>query len=204
MRKDTREIQAQRVIHAPGHKLYLAYTLARGWACRFVLLADGRRQILSFLLPGDTVGFGALWTKNYTPNYGIATLTSVSLCGFAHDPLRALINESPDQRRHFARFITGLCREAEGRLTDIGQRSAESRIASLVLDLHGRLSARGLVHKHTFPLPLRQQDFADALGLTIAHVNRTLRRLREAKLLELDAGLARAPDLDALKRCAGG
>src|SRR5690606_12803523 len=125
-------------------------------------------------------------------------------CGFAYDPLRALINESPDQRRHFARFITGLCREAEGRLTDIGQRSAESRIASLVLELHGRLSARGLLGKHTSPLPLRQQDFADALGLTIAHVNRTLRRLREAKLLELDAGLARAPDLDALKRCAGG
>lgn len=202
MRQGTREIQAQRMIQTPGQKLDLAFTFARGWACRFVLLANGRRQILSFLLPGDTVGFGALWTKNYTPNYGIAALTSVSLCGFAPDPLRALINESPDQRRHFARFITGLYREAEERLTDVGQRSAESRIASLVLDLHGRLSARGLVRKDTFPLPLRQQDFADALGLTIAHINRTLRRLREAKLLELDVGLARAPDLDALKRCA--
>lgn len=204
LRQFTREVQAQRAIHTPGQELDFAFTLARGWACRFVLLADGRRQILSFLLPGDTVGFGALWTKNYTPNYGIATLTSVSLCGFPHAPLRALINECPDQRRHFARYITGLCREAEERLTDVGQRSAESRIASLVLDLHGRLSARGLVHKHTFPLPLRQQDFADALGLTIAHINRTLRRLRQAKLLEIDAGLARAPDLDALKRCAGG
>jgi CRP/FNR family transcriptional regulator, anaerobic regulatory protein len=51
-------------VHKPaGHTLVAEgqenaplYTLFAGWAFRFKTLADGRRQILNFLLPGDLIG----------------------------------------------------------------------------------------------------------------------------------------------------
>jgi CRP-like cAMP-binding protein len=64
------------------------YTLFSGWAFRFKILPDGRRQILNFLLPGDLVGLQASLFSDSL--YDVVALTAVELCVFPRAKIWAL------------------------------------------------------------------------------------------------------------------
>lgn len=70
-------------------------------------------------------------------------------------------------------------------LTSIGQRDAFMRIAHILTELWLRMRMIGLAEDNEFSLPLTQAELADGLGLTPAHVNRTLSRLRKDGLISL-------------------
>jgi DNA-binding transcriptional regulator LsrR (DeoR family) len=79
-----------------------------------------------------------------------------------------------------------------------------TRICVLLLDIHDRLRRRGLINRPTFNLPLTQEQIADHLGLTLVHVNRTLRRLREQKLVIVDRQVVIIMDMEQLRSLAQG
>src|SRR5215468_9825886 len=68
----------QRAQEAPD----MIYTIKSGWACRAVHLSDGRRQIISFLLPGDAVNADAMWQRRLEADATTRALTEVTLCAF--------------------------------------------------------------------------------------------------------------------------
>jgi CRP/FNR family transcriptional regulator, anaerobic regulatory protein len=74
----------------------------------------------------------------------------------------------------------------------------------LLLDLHDRLRRRGLITHPIYSLPLTQEQLADHLGLTLVHVNRTLRRLREERVVLLDRQVVIIQDLERLRAAAQG
>jgi predicted ArsR family transcriptional regulator len=75
-----------------------------------------------------------------------------------------------------------------------------TRVATLLLDIHSRLRLVDGLTGSTFQLPLTQQDLGDAVGLTKAHVNRSLKALEGTGLLERDGKVIRITDIDALSR----
>jgi len=81
----------------------------------------------------------------------------------------------------------------------MGRLDAEARIAAFVLNIYQRLRHRGLINGLTFNLPLTQEQVADHLGLTLVHVNRTLRRLREERLALIDRQVVIIMDIDGLR-----
>jgi CRP-like cAMP-binding protein len=191
--------RAHQLIQKAGDAPTRAYTVYSGWAYRAVHFQDGRRQILSFLLPGDMINIGAIWIEDYKIPFNVRALTDVTLCAFSADDMRRVINSSDAQQSLFAAHIQRQFALAERRLVDVGQRLATARIARLVLDLDATLRARGLSTGDTIEFPLRQEDIADALGLTTAHVNRTLFKLRRRGLLDLKQGQARILDRTQLQ-----
>ena len=74
----------------------------------------------------------------------------------------------------------------------------------MLLSIHDRLRHRGFILRPTFNLPLTQEQIADHLGLTLVHVNRTLRRLREEKILFLDRHVVIISDIDRARDLAEG
>jgi CRP-like cAMP-binding protein len=58
-------------------------------------------------------------------------------------------------------------------------------MAHLLLELHGRLAEVGETRGETFNLPVKQEILADALGLSLVHVNRTLQQLKRAGLIDI-------------------
>src|SRR5215213_10778828 len=84
----------------------------------------------------------------------------------------------------------------------LGRGNAEERIATLLLDLRGRLFQAGLANGEGFHMPLTQQEIADHLGLTLVHVNRVLRRLREAGMVTVQGGVVRIDEMTRLSRVA--
>ena len=75
-------------------------------------------------------------------------------------------------------------------------------MAQLLLEIHSRLQKRGMTVEGRFVFPARQEHIADALGITPAHVNRTLVDLRKRNLIQFARDEMRIVDLPALEQIA--
>ena len=83
-------------------------------------------------------------------------------------------------------------------LVGMQRRSAAERLAHFLLELSARLSLVGQGTKDGYACPLTQYLLADALGLSAVHVNRVLRELREANLVDFHNGRVNFLDFNAL------
>lgn len=198
MRTAVLRFRAHQVIKRPNEAIDRVYTLKEGWACRSVMFQDGRRQILSFMLPGDTICVEGICVEDYALPYQARALTDVTLCSFSPTRLHDVVFASEQQREFFARYVLEQKALAERRLADIGRRRAMGSLAQLVLELFRTLSARGLAEGTVIDFPLRQEDIADALGLTPAHVNRTLVLLKRRGVMEISQSKLRVMDMAEL------
>ncbi|MFC7333611.1 Crp/Fnr family transcriptional regulator [Rhodocista pekingensis] len=174
--------------------------LLEGWAIRCRSLPDGRRQVTDLVLPGDPVGlYGGLAGR---PGEGLETLGPARVARLDPWLLPALLHDRPRLALallHLEAVGTGILAE---RLFSLGRRTALERLGHLLLELDHRLERVGLAEGGRFSLPATQEVLADLLGLSIVHVNRTLRQLREAGLLETAGSGIVLPDRPALARRA--
>jgi len=159
-----------------------------GWASRQRVLPDGRRQIFSFILPGEPIGLGR---RPSAPALGsIVALTALETVD-AEPLLEAAVS---GRAPGLAQFIVRAQHTDDALLLDhlvrLGRQTAYERVAHFLLELQHRLQLSGLGDSQRFPLPLTQEIMADVLGLSIVHVNRTLQQLRREKLIELRSGVA--------------
>lgn len=195
-----------------GEAAVEAFTVLEGWAMRYVLLADGGRQILDFCLPGDFVGFEP--DEGAVHEHGVQAITPVRACSFTRAALIERVAANAEVGFRLACLSHRDQVASERHLTSVGRRAARGRVANLLLELFLRVRARGDGGGDgtSIALPLTQEHLGDALGLTPVHVNRTLRRLREDgiatltdhRLMVLDPGrlAAKAGQPAALPRLA--
>jgi CRP-like cAMP-binding protein len=157
---------------APAPRLKWILT---GWTCEMRVLPDGRRQIFSFGIPGDPVLSRPVNASNPC---AVVALTSVECV----DVVQTLARAKDSDRTEIWRAMNhALTLAQERRYEDIirlGRRSALQRLADLLLELHDRLDEIGMADERGFYLPLTQEHLADALGLSVVHVNRSLKALR--------------------------
>ena len=177
------------------------YTLLHGWAFRYKTLSDGRRQILSFLLAGDFIGVQQ--KMGDAAAHGVDTLTEAIFCVFQRDSLWELHRRSPTMGFN----ITWLTAHEESLVDDtllsVGRRSAEERIAMLLILLFKRAAAlQADGGSSGVPFPLTQQHVADGLGLSLVHTNKTLRKLERRGLHRIEDGRLFMRDVKALARLA--
>lgn len=184
-----------------GREVNTVSILSEGWAVRYKTLADGRRQILNILLPGDIVGFFALLYK--VADSGIETLTPVRLNVFTPGLLLDACRYAP----RLAITLGWLAGQDERRLDEqimrIGRRSATERIAHLFMELHHRLLQVGISSEDARRFPLTQTVLADTLGMSHVHANRSFRALARQQLVTRHDGEILLLDTGALARLAG-
>jgi CRP/FNR family transcriptional regulator len=176
------------------------YTLYAGWAFRFKTLSDGRRQILNFLLPGDFIGMQQHFNDGAA--YGVEALTPVSLCVFAQNGLMGLFKELPSLGFDLTWLAASQRSVIDENLLTTGRRNATERVAMLLLQLFQRAERVGLVVNGAIEFPLNQQHVADALGLSLVHTNKTMRRLLALGVYKIENGWLTLIDAKALKRIA--
>ena len=170
-------------LYGEGDRIERSYIVRDGWAMRCKTLSDGRRQILNFILPGDFISiYGSL---DDTADDTIETLTPLRAYSFAPQRIIDVFATCP---RLGAAIAWSAGREeailAE-QIVRVGRRSAYERTAHLFLELLSRLQLVGFAGSQSFEMPLSQDVLADCLGLSMVHVNRTLRRLRQAGLVRV-------------------
>ena len=154
-----------------------------GWAYRYKLLSAGKRQILSFHVPGDVLDLQSLHV--HTMDHSLATVTKATVAFIPHESLRTLVAQHPNISTLLWRdtlIDAGIFREW---MVGMGRRSAFERIAHLFCEMYLKLQAVGLAGDFRCPMPITQSDLADALGLTSVHVNRVLKAMRGRALITL-------------------
>jgi CRP-like cAMP-binding protein len=196
----TRLVRRNRDIVTEGRSYETMFVLMEGSAIRYRVLRDGRRQVLNILLPGDFVGFPGCFFENAL--YAITALSDAVVSPVPFTVLLSLFERRP--RLAATIFRSFACEAAiyAEHLIGVGRRSALERVVHFLLELLTRLRVVGLADENSYRMPLTQELIGDALGLSVPHVNRTLRQLRDDGLVTIGEQRVVINDIDALSALA--
>lgn len=197
-------------IHVPAGTTFLRqgeqsdqlYTVLAGWAFRYKMLNDGRRQILNFALPADLVGLqGSLMTEM---EHSVEALTDVSLCVFPKERMWALYSNVPSLAFDLTWIAARSEKLGDEHLLSVGQRTALERTAFILLTLFLRAQEVGIADGNAVQFPFTQQHLADTLGMSLVHTNKTLKRLYAADAIRWKGRTFELLDRTKLTQLAGG
>jgi CRP-like cAMP-binding protein len=169
-----------------------------GFACVYKVTAQGKRQIVSFVIAGDIPDLQSLHLK--VLDNSIATISPCRIGFIQHEALHDICARYPRLAAAFWRetlIDAAIFREW---VMNVGRREAYQRMAHVLCELLVRLRAVDLVEDHVCDLPITQGEFADALGVTNVHVNRVLQQMRAEGLIETQGTRLRIPDWNKLKQ----
>lgn len=167
----------------------------QGWAARVRVLPDGRRQFMSFYLPGEVIG-----ATHHAMPIASATVVALTECVVCLAPAAA-----PGSALAQAYAIGAALDEAYllGHVVQLGRLNAQERIGDFLLEIYERLSLAGLTVGGSFEMPLTQEMLADALGLTPVHVNRMIQQARRDGELMWKSGRVLLRDPERTARTIG-
>jgi CRP-like cAMP-binding protein len=176
------------------------YLIMEGFACRYKVRANGARQIMAYLVPGDFCDLDVALLQRM--DHSIGTL---SACKVVRMDLQTIQDLTKKHARITRALRTAtLVDEATLRewLVNVGRRSAEERIAHLFCELRLRLEVVGCTHQNSYRLPVSQADLADTTGLSVVHVNRALQVLQGSGMIHIEEQQVRILDEQELRRLA--
>jgi len=199
----TQRFKSGELVVAPGTPILMEgsnapqlYTAQRGMGLRYKVLPDGQRQVVNFIFPGDFIGLQAGMLGEM--GHSVEATTHMTLCVFDRSDFYDFFRNNT-QRAFDITWLAAMEEHFLGEtLTSIGQRDAQSSMAWAFVRLFQRGDALGMVQNGQMPLPYRQQDLADALGISLVHANKTIAKLRERQLLNWSGGRLALFDLQAL------
>jgi CRP-like cAMP-binding protein len=170
------DIAAGDEIARQGESLQHSSVLIEGWALRCKTLPGGRRTITSVHVPGDFVD---LHTFLLSPmDHSISMLTDGKIATVQHAQLRQLTEHQPNLTRLLWRDTLVEAAIYREWLSALGRLSPMEHLAHLVCELYLRLRMVQQVSGFSFRMPLNQTSLADAMGLSVVHLNRTVQALR--------------------------
>ncbi|TPL71610.1 Crp/Fnr family transcriptional regulator [Mesorhizobium sp. B2-3-15] len=171
-----------------------------GYAIRYRLLRSGRRQILKLILPGDVIGFPVSFFDRSTCAVVAVSELTYAVCSF--DAYVRLCYEQPQ----FGLVLSWLAAQEAAtyaeHIVNLGRRTPIERLTHLLLEIHARLLEVERADEESFDLPFSQEVMADALGLSVPHLNRVIQQLRAEKLITSNARFVELTDLAGLQRLA--
>ncbi|WP_409567387.1 Crp/Fnr family transcriptional regulator, partial [Methylobacterium sp. J-092] len=197
----TRKVEADCDLCREGDRPETVHLVVEGLAYRYKILPDGKRQILGLLLPGDFCDLHvAILARR---DHSIGTFTPCEMTEIPRTTIVDLITTRPHIAHAFwwATLVDeGIMREW---MASMGQRQAAKMVAHLFCELLVRLQVIGRATASSYELRMTQNELADVFGITVVHLNRTLRDLRAEDLIVLKSGQLDIPDVARLKAFCG-
>lgn len=189
-------VERGRDIIIAGEPCKRAFVVKRGWAIRYQMLSDGRRQVLNVLMPGDIFDLQVFVATE--ADHSVMAVTDMEMSVFA--PIEALSILSGHGKLALAFWWATVQEEAilRQQIVRNGRRTARERVAHFLLELHRRALVVAEGDDKGFHLPLTQSIIGDALGLSHIHVNRVLRRFVQENLIKRDRSWLQLVDRDRL------
>jgi CRP-like cAMP-binding protein len=183
LHEHTFSIDERKIILEQGDIRKKSFIVTQGWAYRFSSLFDGSQQVINYYLPGDVISPFALVMPK--ASYSVASISRLEVCVFNPDYLLELFSTQPKIGIYYGWMLGRQDASMAEQIVRIGRLSAYKRTAHLLMEFYHRLKVVELVDNNTFYLPMTQQLLADTLGLSIVHMNRTLKKLQKDNLISL-------------------
>ncbi len=200
-------MQANRIAYAKNEALIsegddyrCCFALRKGWAISSRMTMAGRRQILSVYLPGDFIGLHINFHRRAI--YTVSALTPVEAALI--EPMRLI--EIQQRWPVLAAGMDWSAVRATNILSEhnvsLGARTAQERILHFYLELWCRLMLVGEASSEGFDMKMTQEQVANTLGLSVVHVNKTLKALVKKGLLKIEGRRVEVPDVAMAVRMA--
>lgn len=174
--------------------------LARGLAVKQQILPDGGRQIFGVVAPGDLIDVAGLYVGL---DYEVRALGACEVRKTTTHELRTMLRAHPNLLAALCRAVLTEAQQQRSWMVGLGRRTAMARAANLFCEVYWRQTALRLAGDGKCDFPAVQADIADALGLSVVHVHRVLRALRDEGLAALRNGVLKIGDWDRLSQLGG-
>ena len=175
------------------------YAVRSGSIKTYAYTEDGHEQVTGFHLPGELLGLDAINLAQHP--CAAKALESTSLCEIPFDQLEALSERLPSLQHQLLKIMSREILHDQSLLMLLGKKSAEERLAALLLSLSGRYAKRGF-SPTDFHLSMSRNDIGNYLGLAVETVSRLFSRFQEEGLLEVQRKHIEIRDLPRLRAVA--
>ncbi len=191
-------IIAKQQICVEGETAEYLFNIKSGCVRISKMLADGRRQIIGFLFPGEF--FGLACSNGYS--YTAETITDTELCRMPRADIIKKFSDIPKLGQKVLNITHAELQRTQDQMLLLGRKSAKEKLATFLLNLIDK-SMRD--HNKKVYLPMCRSDIADYLGLTIETVSRQFTILSKENLISLsDSQFVEILNLDKLDIIASG
>jgi CRP-like cAMP-binding protein len=168
-----------------------------GFASRYKLLRNGKRQIVNVILPGDVIGLPGGFLEKAC--YSVIAVTDMKLQVCSIGEYVRLCYRRPQFGLALSWLAVQESITCAEHAINTGRRTPAERLAHFLLEIYSRLEAVGLASKSCFDLPFSQEVMSDVLGLSVPHLNRTLAKLRNDGLIDMETRRIYLVDVKALE-----
>ncbi len=173
-----RRFGRNQTVFSEGDEAAFSYRVVSGAIRLCKHLADGRRQISDFVLPGDYCGFLHLEEHRFTAE----ATSDLEVVAYPHRQVEVLGESMPSMRHRLTDFLSRRLMGIQDHLIMLGRQTAKERVVSFLVRLAENAGAK---EGDVVELPMNRQDMADYLGLTIETVSRVVTDLKRSRLVEI-------------------
>ncbi|HLG49922.1 MAG TPA: Crp/Fnr family transcriptional regulator [Reyranella sp.] len=165
-----------------GSAVGAVFKVTSGIVAESRTLADGRRQIIAFFLPGDICGY---LESDGRHAFDGEAITTAETCSFNRERFSAFVNRNNDVAEEMRRNLADRLKMAGAHLSVVGQLTSTERVANFVAMMTTAYAARN-VQTRPLPLPMKRSDIADYLGLRLETVSRAFSKLRQHNIIDVN------------------
>jgi CRP/FNR family transcriptional regulator len=176
------------------------YVVRSGSFKTTIQTADGREQVTGFYFPGEFIGMDAIYENAHKSS--AKALESSSVCALPYERLQELGTQMPQLQ---VQMMTRLSKELssdKSMMLMLGRKSAEEKLASLLVSLSKRFKDRGF-SATDFHLSMTRGDIGNHLGLAVETVSRLFTRFHDEGLINIDGKTTSISDIDKLRELCG-
>lgn len=194
----SKELAAGSYLFRTGDRFTAIYALRSGSAKTFTLDAGGRELVHGFHLPGELLGFDAVWPDHHRCN--AIVLESCFACAVAYADIERFGKDFPGLENHVMKLMS---REFARQLTYGEGFDASQRLAAFLLNIRGRLHRQRNIG-YEFVLPMSREDIASYIGITPETLSRLIAKFRRRQLIDARRRYIRLLDPQRLDLIAQG
>ena len=193
-------IRRRRDLVVDGYEYRKLGFVKEGYAMRYKLLRNGKRQILNVILPGDVVGLPGSFHDRAL--YSVTAISDLRMHVCVLDAYIRLCYQRPQFGLALSWIAVQEATTYAEHIIDVGRRTPIERLSHFLLELYARLRAVGYAEENRFTLPFSQEVMADVLGLSVPHLNRMMQQLRAEKLISDQERQVEFVDIEAMQTLA--
>jgi len=184
-------------LYRAGEPFHAIYAVRSGFFKTDVLLEDGREQVTGFQMTGELLGLDGISTEHHSCN--AVALDDSEVCTIPFSHLEGLSREIQTLQHHFHKVMSREIVRDHGVMMLLGTMRAEERLATFLLNLSQRFTARGYSPAE-FYLRMTREEIGSYLGLKLETVSRAFSRFQEEGLIAVQQKHVRILSIAGLKR----
>ncbi|AEF22841.1 MULTISPECIES: fumarate/nitrate reduction transcriptional regulator Fnr [Pseudomonas] len=195
--KRGRPLKKGEFLFRQGDTFNSVFAVRSGALKTFSLSDAGEEQITGFHLPSELVGLSGMDTELYPVS--AQALETTSVCEIPFERLDELSVSLPQLRRQLMRIMSREIRDDQQMMLLLSKKTADERIATFLVNLSARFSARGF-SANQFRLAMSRNEIGNHLGLAVETVSRVFTRFQQSNLIEAEGKEVHI--LDPIELCA--